>query len=129
MDLLLSLTVNYIIETEDRDDFFDCGRLRPDIQEQLESRFPKQISLSPQVRGERHSLTHMPMTEGQNFVRCALCGRPLSTSVALYLGLDAVTAIDGQPYCSSCAYDMKIDRLRESAGTFHINPSFSNGDE
>ncbi len=111
--MIVSLTVNYVLEADDRNDFYDVntGRLLESMHETLVSRYPKEIKLSDNVRGRINDLTYVPLEEGKNCFRCSACGKYLSDLKYVYLGIDYWQEIDGEKFCCSCAWERE-DELR-----------------
>jgi len=109
--LKISLTVNYVLDIDDRFDFYDSKshKILECIDEELTIKFPKEVTLSEKVKGVRSSLTYIPITENKSYVRCFGCGKYLSISENIYLGLDRITEINGKNYCSSCAWELKTE--------------------
>ncbi len=111
--MIVSLTVNYVLEIDDRNDFYDeKGRLLESMNEKLSSRYPKEIKLTENVKGKRNNLTFVPLYEGKNCFRCSACGKYLSDLKYVYLGIDYCTEINGKKFCCSCAWERE-DELRQ----------------
>lgn len=107
--MLISLTVNYLLDVDSREDFFDAetGKLRDDISEKLNSLYPEKISLSENVEGRKNNITHVPLIENKNCYRCEGCGKLLSNSGAVWLGIDRYIQKDGKFYCTGCEWEMR----------------------
>ena len=75
MDIML--TVSYALRIP-REEFFEAGRGIPKekMMRFLQTQFPKKIEF-PQagVTAKREHLMHVPLTENQNALKCASCGK------------------------------------------------------
>lgn len=104
----IALTVNYILDVEDKNLFYDSeNKLLNSLKSELNGRFPEELPLSENVKGARNCLTYIPLTENKNYVRCDFCGKYLSISENLYLGLDCLTVIKGRNLCSGCKWELE----------------------
>lgn len=108
----IALTVNYILDVEDVNDFYtsakDGGRKSLEsIDKELNDKFPKEIYLSEKVKGTRNCLSNIPLVENKNCVKCDCCGKYLSISKNVYLGLDYLTEVNGRTLCKSCEWEFR----------------------
>ena len=106
----IALNVSYVLDVEDRNDFYNIGNgsLRKDILEKLFDIFSEEITLSENVKGTRNSgIECVPIYENKNCVKCDCCGKYLSISKDLYLGLDYPTEVNGKKICNSCEWELR----------------------
>ena len=106
----IALNVSYVLDVEDRNDFYNIvnGSLRGDIINALFNTFPDEITLSENVKGTRNNgIACIPIYENKNCVKCDCCGKYLSISKDIYLGLDYPTEINGKNLCSSCEWELR----------------------
>lgn len=112
----ISLTVSYHVKIE-KDAFFnpETGELNDEIEKQLEKLFSDKIELSEQNVAIKNYLSHYPLYEGKNCLRCAACGRWLYMpgKEDMAEGLDYCKIIKGISFCHSCAWELEneIDRF------------------
>ena len=105
----IALTVNYILDVEDENVFYNSktNKLLDSLKNELNGRFPEELALSENVKGVRNCLTYIPLSENRNYVRCDSCGKYLSISENLYLGLDCLTVIKGRNLCLGCKWELE----------------------
>ena len=89
MDIML--TVSYSLKIS-KDDFFhpETGIVNEEMREKLEKLFPQEIALTEDTVAQREHLSHLPLYENKNCLRCASCGKWLYMPGKEYLaeGLD-----------------------------------------
>lgn len=111
------LTVSYSLEIP-RDEFFhsENGSVREDMEKRLDKLFPEEIVLTENVAARREHLIHYPLSEYQNALRCASCGKWLYMPGKEYLpvSLDYCKMVREIPLCSSCAWELEADMKNES---------------
>jgi len=105
----IALNVNYVLTFEDENDFYNAnGSLRESIRKGLIDLFPEKITVSENVWGMLNNGREcIPIIENTNCVRCDCCGKYLSISEELYLGLDYPNRVNGSILCNSCEWDMR----------------------
>lgn len=112
----IMLTVSYSLEIP-RDEFFQSGngRVKEEMEEQLEKLFPKEIVLTGHIAAQREHLFHYPLHENKNALRCASCGKWLYMPGKEYLpvSLDCCKMVKGILLCTSCAWELEADMENE----------------
>ena len=108
----IALNVNYVLDVDDINDFYGVEKgsghkWLESIDRELNTRFPKEINISEKVKGTRSCLSNIPLIENKNYVRCDFCGKYLSISKNVYLGLDSRTEIKGKNLCESCKWELE----------------------
>lgn len=114
MDIML--TVSYSL-TIPREKFFypdedpRHGYPREEIKARLEELFPKKIMLAKDISAQREHLTHCPLYENGNALRCAACGKWLYMPGRedLPAHLERCTPVKGVSLCPSCAWELERD--------------------
>lgn len=110
MEIEISLTVNYKIKI-DKEKFWDSetGHPKTDIEERLSQYFPEEIILSTESLTTRNHISYIPLKEGKNCLKCAVCGTALYIPGKEYLaeGLEHCKMMKGIPFCHSCAWELE----------------------
>ena len=104
------ITVSYLIEI-DRDDFWLDGQLQPEIDQEIQKRFPKEFKLKGNLPAERQKLMYIPIDGLPNTKRFPSCGRwMIDPSKPNYLfPLRIGKELAGSLYCENCEWELRSD--------------------